>query len=260
MDYLVFQLYGVLASWGTIAVGETRHSLYAPTKSSIMGLLAAAMGIKHEEEECHLALNDNCEMAVKVFSHGSLLSDFHTTQVPNSVGKYSYRSRRDELVIGKQRLGTVLSRREYRQDAFVLVAIKVKSNSIFKLPMLKSHLDKPKFTLYLGRKSCPLSAPLAATIISVPSISFKAALDAYPIKGLYQPTENISDLINEKKYLNLEQTYYLWEGGLDALAADVVLDKSRLQTHQIPDQLLSRKRWQFQTRPVHVYYEKQGGC
>ena len=43
MDYLLFRLYGPMASWGEIAVGETRHSAAYPGKSAIIGLLAAAM-------------------------------------------------------------------------------------------------------------------------------------------------------------------------------------------------------------------------
>jgi CRISPR system Cascade subunit CasD len=50
-DYLVFQLYGSLASWGEPAVGEMRHTNSIPGRSSILGLLAAALGIKRADEE-----------------------------------------------------------------------------------------------------------------------------------------------------------------------------------------------------------------
>ena len=33
MNYLVFRLYGPMASWGEIAVGENRHSARYPGKS-----------------------------------------------------------------------------------------------------------------------------------------------------------------------------------------------------------------------------------
>ena len=48
-DYLVFQLYGQLASWGDIAVGETRPSALTPTKSAILGLVAAALRLKRPD-------------------------------------------------------------------------------------------------------------------------------------------------------------------------------------------------------------------
>ena len=49
-DFLVFQLYGALASWGDIAVGEYRPSQGHPSKSAITGLLAAALGIEREDD------------------------------------------------------------------------------------------------------------------------------------------------------------------------------------------------------------------
>jgi CRISPR system Cascade subunit CasD len=37
MDVLVFRLYGPMASWGEIAVGESRHTANYPGKSAIIG-------------------------------------------------------------------------------------------------------------------------------------------------------------------------------------------------------------------------------
>ena len=44
-DYLLLRLYGPLASWGEIAVGESRHSAVQPSRSALLGLLGAALGI-----------------------------------------------------------------------------------------------------------------------------------------------------------------------------------------------------------------------
>jgi CRISPR-associated Cas5-like protein len=38
MDYLLFRLYGPMASWGEIAVGEIRHTASYPGKSAIIVL------------------------------------------------------------------------------------------------------------------------------------------------------------------------------------------------------------------------------
>ena len=51
MEYLLFRLYGPLASWGEIAVGESRHTAAYPGKAALIGLLAAALGIRRDEEE-----------------------------------------------------------------------------------------------------------------------------------------------------------------------------------------------------------------
>ncbi|MEA3348439.1 MAG: type I-E CRISPR-associated protein Cas5/CasD, partial [Pseudomonadota bacterium] len=160
MDYLLFRLYGPMASWGEIAVGETRHTATYPGKSAIIGLMAAALGIKRAEPEKQQQMQQGYALAVKVYSQGTLLRDYHTVQVPDSVGKLTYRTRRDELALGKARLGTILSSREYRSDAMALVAVKALPNAPYDLQTIKKHLKKPKFHLYLGRKSCPLAAPL----------------------------------------------------------------------------------------------------
>ena len=55
-DFLVFQLYGVLAAWGDIAVGEYRPSLGHPTKSAVTGLLGAALGVDRSDESQHQQL------------------------------------------------------------------------------------------------------------------------------------------------------------------------------------------------------------
>ena len=50
-DYLLFRLYGALASWGDIAVGNIRPSYGYPSKSSVIGLIAAALGVKRDKHE-----------------------------------------------------------------------------------------------------------------------------------------------------------------------------------------------------------------
>ena len=50
-EYLMFRLYGPMASWGDIAVGEYRPSFAHPSKSAVMGMLAAAVGLRREEED-----------------------------------------------------------------------------------------------------------------------------------------------------------------------------------------------------------------
>ncbi len=42
-NYLVFQLYAPLAAWGGQAVGQERPSDDHPSRSALLGLLAAAL-------------------------------------------------------------------------------------------------------------------------------------------------------------------------------------------------------------------------
>ena len=74
-DYLVMRLYAPLASWGEIAVGEMRHSATYPSKSALLGLLGAAMGVQREDELAQAQLNAGYAFGVKLFSAGFPLRD-----------------------------------------------------------------------------------------------------------------------------------------------------------------------------------------
>ncbi len=262
MEYLLFRLYGPLASWGEIAVGESRHTASYPGKSALLGLLAAALGIRRDEEDRQLSLIAGYQFAVKVMSPGSLLRDYHTTQAPDSVGNFVYRTRRDEVILGKKRLGTILSSREYRCDALSLVAVNALDGAPFSLHELRDALLKPKFHLYLGRKSCPLAAPLNPLVRK--ASGFGQALDKYPYGPLYisprliqtaqkeAGSHNLADapsletLSKDDLYalsIDRQQVRYYWEGDAHDLQSQQVLTRH--------DQPLSRSRWQFTTRAEH---------
>lgn len=254
MDYLLFRLYGPMASWGEIAVGETRHTASYPSKSAIIGLMAAALGIKRSDAKKQQQMQQGYVIAVEVYSQGTLLRDFHTAQVPDSVGKFTYRTRRDELVLGKERLGTILSSREYRSDALALVAVRSLLDAPYDLQTIKEHLEEPRFHLYLGRKSCPLAAPMHP-LISKEKKNFYEAFKAYKHKTIL-PFEN-SDKGNISKrdvyWLGMSnERHYYWEGEASDFADK--LDLSRMQTRTRHDQPLSRKRWQFSPRQEHYLY------
>lgn len=256
MDYLLFRLYGPLASWGDIAIGESRHSFHGPTKSAVMGLVAAALGVRREEETQHLRLNREYQMASALRSRGQLLRDYHTVQAPDSVGKFTYRSRRDELVVGKDRLGTVLSGREYRSDALAWVALRAEEGAPYTLEQISDALREPVFTLYLGRKSCPLAAPLDPQII--PAEGFFQAFEQYQPRGLSPMSEGrLRDV--EKDYLCGNQAVeYCWEGALEDFASEDALVKSQLLSLTQHDRLHSRKRWQYAPRQIHHYRSAEG--
>lgn len=261
MDYLLFRLYGPMASWGDIAVGESRHSHAGPSKAAVMGLLAAALGIRREEEAAHLALNQHYAMATAVWSRGQLLRDYHTVQAPDSTGKFRYRSRRDEVVFGRERLGTLLSSREYRSDALSWVALRADKAAPFDLERLAEALNRPRFVLYLGRKSCPLAAPLAPALIQAEG--FHQAFKAYQpgslslIDGVSKERMDMAD--KDRRYLPFDQgVEYFWEGELQAFAPSAELDEQMIMTFTRQDQLRSRQRWQFQPRTVHRLHSMEG--
>lgn len=102
-QYLTFQLYGPLAAWGEIAVGQMRHTANYPSKSALLGLLAAALGIKRDQELEQNNLACSFRFYIKSISTGWLLQDFHTSQTAPSLKKRAYRSRREVLTRDRNR-------------------------------------------------------------------------------------------------------------------------------------------------------------
>lgn len=188
-EYLLFRLYGPMAAWGDIAVGEYRPSFERTSKSAILGLLAAALGIKRpdtipsemqaereaaEQQHARLAADYGC--CIQVEAVGSLLRDYHTVQRPPEKRKAVYPTRRVELAADE--LATTLSTRDYRVEGLYAIAIWAKTASpAHALSRLAQALAKPRFTLYLGRKSCPPALPLRAQVISACSLdeAFRSA-------------------------------------------------------------------------------------
>jgi len=225
-DYLLLQLYGPLASWGEIAVGEYRPSFAHPSKSAIIGLLAAALGIRRDEEERQNSLAVSCLFAVRVDAMGVLLRDYHTTQVPSAKRGVTHYTRQSELA-KKDELNTILSSRDYRCDAVYTVAIAVVDGSPYSLKELAAALAKPVFTLYLGRKSCPLAMPLHPQIVNAATL--RDAMAVVP------PSNELTDIIS-----NADANVF-WEGdAVSGLALQQVINRR--------DAPRSRKRWQFSDR------------
>ena len=165
-ECLLFQIYGPMASWGQIAVGDQRPSDSHPTKSAILGLISASLGIKREEEEINRDINNSYGLAIRTDIQGTLVQDFHTVEVPSSTSlkAFPHKTRFDEIKALRAQDNPVVSKREYWCDSFHLVGIWERENTPFSLEKIKKALEYPKFNLSLGRKSCPISLPLMPEI------------------------------------------------------------------------------------------------
>ena len=83
-DFLVFQLYGPLCSWGGVAVGQERPTETHPTKSAIVGMIAAALGVRREDENAQRELIEGYGLAIRTELPGVLECDYHTAESPSS--------------------------------------------------------------------------------------------------------------------------------------------------------------------------------
>ncbi len=174
-DFLLFRLAGPMAAFGDIAVGERRGIWGEPSKSAVLGLAAAALGLTREAQAEHLALENGLGFAVRIDAPGRPLRDYHTAQAPRAGRNRRWRTRREELA-ERDNLNTVLSERIYRVEARATVALWRKACNI-ELSALADALAGPHFVLSLGRKSCPPAEPLRPLVL--PAGSLLAAFTAY---------------------------------------------------------------------------------
>ena len=104
MRFLVFRLYGPMASWGQVAVGGDRPTGLYPTRSAIVGILSAALGLKRTDNRI-IELNNSIQIAVKQLYPSTILRDYHTTQVPSTRRGVTHLNRKSEL--SEEKLNTI---------------------------------------------------------------------------------------------------------------------------------------------------------
>ncbi|MFD3189013.1 type I-E CRISPR-associated protein Cas5/CasD [Sedimentitalea sp. HM32M-2] len=158
--YLIFTLTAALGSMGELAGHERRGTLLWPGRSAILGLLGAACGIRRGGDFSRL---DRLSLAVAIFDEGQALRDYHTYQTIPSAAVKAPNSRPEALIAAGLRSNTAITLRDYRCTP--LYGIALWSDDDAPLEPLRDALRRPAFTLYLGRKACPLAAPPGAQVI-----------------------------------------------------------------------------------------------
>ncbi|WP_405889424.1 type I-E CRISPR-associated protein Cas5/CasD [Streptomyces sp. NBC_00133] len=153
---LLLRLAGPLQAWGDKSAFNRRETRPEPTKSGVIGLLAAAAGRERGESLDDLV---PLHLGVRVDQPGTLLRDYHT------VSDYRGRPLPQAGVSAKgiQKLTspakhTHITTRYYLQDAVFVAAVAGPRDLV---ETLESAVRHPAFPLALGRRSCPPSQPLS---------------------------------------------------------------------------------------------------
>jgi len=92
MATLLLRLAAPLQAWGSDSKFETRKTNREPTKSGVIGLLAAALGLRRDEREA-LARLAQLRFGVRVEREGQLLVDYHIAKTQEELLTGKYRSR-----------------------------------------------------------------------------------------------------------------------------------------------------------------------
>jgi CRISPR system Cascade subunit CasD len=137
MTVLLLRLAGPMQSWGVDSRFSRRETLRHPTKSGVLGLLAAAKGLRRTDPLQDLL---GLTFGVRVDQPGVLMNDFHTA--------HNWRTG----------ASMPLSNRHYLADAVFVAAVEGDASL---LETLDAAIHRPKFPLFLGRRSCPVSGRIS---------------------------------------------------------------------------------------------------
>lgn len=136
MSTLLLKLKGPLQSWAAQSRYRTREAGVAPSKSGVLGLLAAAQGRRRTEPVEDLV---GLSFGVRADQPGALQRDFQTATDwrKGPPGSLTYRY--------------------YLSDAVFLAAV---SGDDALIEDLQRAVRSPRFPLFLGRRSCPANPDL----------------------------------------------------------------------------------------------------
>lgn len=242
-DFLLMTLGGPMSAWGNITVGEIRSTWDRPSKSAVLGLVAAALGIERLDTATQIALQKAFGIAVgTVDRHGPKpLLDYHSVQSRGQERNAHWRTRKDELVVPRSQLNTLLSQRAYWEDRTAVIAIWQRASCPTSLAQMRDALLAPQYMLWLGRKSCPPGQPLAPEIIDARSLH--DAVDAYWTAHSQRCAEHHLPDVD----LPLPEFFWVDDGcpGLDR--------QPYLEREVRRDDVRDRRQWHFSDRFEYRY-------
>ncbi|MGI5990276.1 MAG: type I-E CRISPR-associated protein Cas5/CasD [Lachnospiraceae bacterium] len=140
MKTVLLKFAGPLQSWGTSSHFETRHTDLHPSKSAVVGLIAAAFGYRRNEENKIRDLNQ-LQFAVRTDQTGTITDDYQTAH------RYKYHP---DPVLER----TYVTHRYYLEDAVFVAAVGHDDDQW--MDEIIQALRHPYFQLYMGRRSCPV--------------------------------------------------------------------------------------------------------
>jgi len=172
-----------MQAWGTHSLEDFRPTNIFPTRSGLLGLLGACLGIERDDTLMQEQLAASVTFTVRadqsVLRVGTekptpkramKLPDFHTVMDARKVD-------------GSPREFPIVSRREYLFDAAFTVAVGIQPGATFTLAQFAEALRRPCYTPILGRRACPIARPLLDNKLE--AVDAKTALaNVLPASGL----------------------------------------------------------------------------
>lgn len=137
MKTILLKFSGPLQSWGTSSKFNDRETDLYPSKSAVVGIIAASFGYGRDEDDKIQKINE-IDFGVRIDDQGRLLKDFQIVATYKN-GKLDK---------------NFVTNRYYIEDATFLCAISHEDDKF--VEDIYNALKSPFWQGYMGRKSCPL--------------------------------------------------------------------------------------------------------
>jgi CRISPR system Cascade subunit CasD len=247
--WLILSLTAPMAGQGELAGFERRGLANRPTKSQVLGLIGAGLGLTRDDADAQRALSDGYRVAFRLARHsadspfrrrlGTVMQDYHT--VETVAGRRGFHPRTRAHALAEGEVHTMITRRDYVCDVITDAAVCANEGARWPLEDVAEALKTPHFTLYFGRKSCPFTLPVNPRVVEAGD-----ALDAF----------RAGDAAESEAARALRRDYRLTAEPAD-LAADVD-DPAMRKTNAAPrrhrrrDHPTDRIKWHFTSRQEAV--------
>lgn len=141
MACLLLQLVAPMQSWGIGSHFSNRDSAMEPSKSGVIGIICAALGIDRKADLSEFA---KLRMGVRIDRQGILMRDFQTV--------------REVYTLQSTKLKNIITNRYYLSDAAFLVGLE--GDDLALLERIQNGLQHPVWEIFLGRKAFPPALPV----------------------------------------------------------------------------------------------------
>lgn len=141
MAQLSFKLAAPLMAFGNQTLTNYRTTDLQPTKSAIIGMIAASFGYGRGDQRIK-QLNDELKMSYQVIKPGQIMIDYqniYVTQKKTNVQEWKY----------------------YLADAAFKIIL---TGPLDLLTQIQYQLQHPYFALYIGRRSCPIGGIIKSVL------------------------------------------------------------------------------------------------
>lgn len=201
---ILLQLQGPMMSFGGVQVNQRFVTDMLPSRSMIVGMIGAALGIRRHEGHKLNALASRVSYACRTQMDSRIMEDYHVADLglPHMLSENAWSTsgvRHDRT--GSVKEDKVIQRKEYVVDSSVFVALRIEPNAGI-APGILTHeakewarsvnpelivgaLQRPIFPLYIGRKTCVPSRPVLEAVTTAEMMDAVGLLpeSGYTLRG-----------------------------------------------------------------------------